>query len=87
MISLEKIQANRGRGWLSILKAVMGPDWSFQKGDGLIAYKDFILPLFGYASPVFYPIRSKLKAPVDRFQDVQNTALRVSTGCHAAASV
>jgi hypothetical protein len=65
----------------------MGPGWEFQKKDGLIAYKAFIVPLFSYAGPVFYPIHSNLKAPVDRFQAVQNAALCMSTGCHAVASV
>jgi hypothetical protein len=83
----ELAQASTARSRLPILKAVMGTDFGFQKEDGVMAYKAFIVPVFGHAGPAFYPFRSMLKAPMPRCQSVQNAALRVATGCHAAASV
>jgi hypothetical protein len=83
---LEKAQATKGCSRLLILKAVMGANWGFQKEDGLVAFKAFIGPVFGYAGPVWFPICSKLKSPIDRLQAIQNAGLRLIMGCHAAAS-
>jgi hypothetical protein len=81
-----KAQKSKGSKHVSLLKAVMGAAWGLKKEDGLTAFKAFISPVLGYGGPILYPPRSKLKNPVDDLQKVQNDALRVVTGCHAAAS-
>jgi hypothetical protein len=55
--------------------------------DGILTYKALIMPAFGHGAPVWHPIRSSLKHPVDAIQKVQNACLRAVTGCHSAASI
>jgi hypothetical protein len=71
---------------LRIVKVVMGADWGFTKEDGLLTYKTLISPVFSNVAPVWLPLRSSLKHPVASLQKVQNAALRMITGSHAAAS-
>jgi hypothetical protein len=81
-----KAQKAKGSKRVPLLKAVMGAGWGLKKEDGLTTFKAFIFPVLGYGGPIFYPARSKLKDPVGCLQKVQNDALHVVTGCHAAAS-
>lgn len=55
--------------------------------DLLLTFQAFITPVLSLNAPLWFPIRSKLKAPVARLQAVQNYALRMVTGCHATTSV
>jgi hypothetical protein len=81
------IARSKGSGRVSILKAVTGRIWGFQKEDLLLMFTAFITPVLGFGVPIWYPARSSLKAPVASLQTVQNAALRVVTGCHKATAI
>ena len=74
--------AERAASRLRILKALSGTGWGQQRETLLVTYKALVRSLMTYAAPVWYPNASNVR----RLQTIQNSALRVVTGCHAAAS-
>jgi hypothetical protein len=70
-----------------IIKAVMGPIWGFCLKDGTLTYKALILPVLSFGAPIWYPLHTNLKHPVDSLQLVQNAALQAVTGCNVVTSI
>jgi hypothetical protein len=56
---------SKGCSRIPIIKAVMGPNWSFTMEDGILTYKALIMPVFGHGAAAWHPTRSSLKHPVD----------------------
>ena len=69
----------RAKQRLSLLKALTGTSWGQQKETLIATYKALIDSLFSYAAPIWYPNASKTS--VNKLQTIQNSALRVATGC------
>ena len=65
---------------LKILKALSGTNWAQQKETITITYKALVWSILTYAAPPWAPIASQDN--LRRLQTIQNTALRVATGCH-----
>ena len=74
--------AERVSSRLRILKALMGAGWGQQKETILVTFKAKIRSMMTYAAPVWFPNARNIR----RLQVIQNSALKVVTGCHAAAS-
>ena len=70
---------------INILKALTGTNWGQQKETILITYKSLIRSLFMYAAPIWFPNTSP--SLVQKLQTIQNSALRIATGCVRMASV
>ena len=70
---------------LSILKALTGTDWGQHKETLVATYKAIIDSSFSYAAPIWVPNASP--ASIKKLQTVQNSALRVATGCHMSSAV
>ena len=70
---------------LSILKALTGTTWGQQKETIIATYKALIDSLFSYAAPVWYPNASRTS--INKLQVIQNSALRVATGCFMMSSI
>ena len=50
-----------------------------------MTYKALILPLINYACPVWYP--NCAGGTIDKLQKIQNSALRIATGCHLKTDI
>ena len=70
---------------LPLLKALTGTTWGQQKETLIGTYKALIDSLFSYAAPVWYPNASKTS--INKLQIIQDSALRVATGCLMMSSV
>ena len=70
---------------LSILKALTGTNWGQQKETIVATYKALIDSLFSYASPIWFPNASV--SAVEKLQTIQNSALRIATGCLMMSSI
>jgi len=70
---------------INILKALTGTNWGQQKETILITYKSLIRSLFMYAAPIWFPNTSP--SLVQKLQTIQNSALRIATGCVRMASI
>ena len=70
---------------LTLLKALTGTTWGQQKETLIATYKALIESLFSYAAPIWYPNASKTS--IKKLQLIQNSALRVATGCLMMSSV
>ena len=70
---------------LGILRALAGTGWGCQKELLLKTYKTFIEPSMNYAAAVWAPNASD--SSFDSLQTVQNSALRIATGCHKSSTV
>ena len=75
----------RSRERLKILSALAGSSWGCQKEVILMTFKALILPLFNYGCAVWFPMSSPSK--IEELQRVQNSALRIATGCHMKADI
>ena len=75
----------RCRKGLKILRALAGSSWGCQKEVILMTYKALILPIINYACAVWFPMCAQSK--LDQLQVIQNSALRIATGCHLKASI
>ena len=64
---------------LNILKLLTGTDWGQQKETILATFKSLIGSLFTYAAPIWFPNTSE--SSIAKLQSVQNSALRIATGC------
>ena len=80
-----KLAAARGRSRVNILKALAGTTWGQSKETLIVAYQAFIRPVLEYASPVWTPIAAQTH--VETLQKVQNSALRVATGCTTMTAI
>ena len=69
---------------LKILKALSGTTWGQHKETITITYKALVWSLLTYAAPVWSPNISQTN--LNRLQTIQNSALRIATGCHSRAS-
>ena len=61
------------------MRALAGTTWGQQVETLVITYKSLIRSLFSYAAPVWFP--NITTASLDKLQVVQNSALRIATGC------
>ena len=64
---------------INILKALAGTNWGQQAETIALTYKSLIRSLFMYAAPIWFPNTSPTN--INRLQTLQNTALRIATGC------
>ena len=78
-----KYLTERAASRLRVLKALTGTTWGQQKETLLLTYRALIRSILLYAAPVWFPNVTT----VSRLQTIQNSALRVATGCHGAASL
>ena len=70
---------------INILKALAGTNWGQQKETIIVTYRALIRSIVTYAAPIWYPNASATS--VRKLQVLQNSALRVATGCHRMAPV
>ena len=71
--------ADRASSRIRLLKALAGTRWGQSKETLLLTYRSYIRPILSYAAPVWFPGASR--TAIGQLQVVQNTALRVATGC------
>ena len=69
----------------NVLQALAGTNWDRQNKTILIAYKSLILSIFMYAAHIWFPNASP--SMIQGLQTVQNSALRVVTGCVNMTSI
>ena len=79
-----KSLVDRAAGKLKILKALAGTNWGQQKETIIMTYKALIWSILSYAAPVWFPNASA--DACKKLQVIQNTALRIATGCHKRTS-
>lgn len=80
-----KATANKASTTLRILKALAGTSWGLSKEDIIATYKTITRPILNYAAPIWYPLASR--SAVASLQVIQNSALRLATGCLKMASI
>ena len=73
---------SRASSLISIIKALARTNWGHQKDTILNIYRSIIWSLFNYPAPIRFPDASSTI-----FQKLQNTALRVATGCVKMTSI
>ena len=69
---------------LKVLKALAGTSWGQDSETMVMTYKALIRSKIDYAAPIWSP--NIKPSPITRLQSIQNTALRLATGCHKMAS-
>ena len=70
---------------INILKALAGTNWGQQKETLIVTYRALIRSIITYAAPIWYPNASA--SAIEKLQVLQNSALRVATGCHRMAPI
>ena len=75
----------RASSRIRILKVLAGTNWGQQKETLLVTYRALIRSLFTYAAPIWCPNVSS--SSLKKLQVLQNSALRVATGCHRMAPI
>ena len=70
---------------LQLLKAISGSTWGHNKECLLVTFKTILQPILHYASAIWFPNAST--SAVAKLQRIQNSALRIVTGCHRMASL
>ena len=70
---------------LNLLKAVCGSTWGHDKQTLLITYKALVESVMSYAAAIWYP--NSKPSNVEKLQFIQNSAMRLITGCHKASSI
>ena len=73
------IAATKARKTINILKVLTSTKWCKHKETKLATYKAITRPVLDYASTIWSPNASETN--IDKLQIVQNTALRIATGC------
>ena len=68
---------------INILKALAGSNWGQDRDTLLLTYGALIKPLITYACPAWFPNISITNT--SKLQTIQNSALRIATGCHLMA--
>ena len=77
-----KVKANNS---LKLLKALTGTTFGKTKETLLHTYKTYTRPIIEYASTIWAPIISDTN--YEKIQQVQNSALRIATGCTSDTSI
>ena len=75
---IEKTKSKAGKT-INLLKALTSTSWGKQKETIATTYKAITRPTLEYANTIWSPIVSKTN--INKLQTIQNTALRVATGC------
>jgi hypothetical protein len=70
---------------LNVLKALTGKSWGQDKETITLTYNSIIRPLINYAVPIWSPPTAK--SHIKRLQTIQNSALRLATGCTLATKI
>jgi hypothetical protein len=70
---------------INILKAVCGSTWGHDKETLLITYKALVDLVFSYDAAVWFP--NCKPSNVEKLQFIQNTSMRLITGCHKASYI
>merc|ERR1719376_1136123 len=70
---------NRAKPRLNILMLLTGTDWGQQKETIMATFKSLVGSILTYANPVWFPNTSETS--ISRLQVIQNSALRIATGC------
>ena len=73
------LAATKARMTINILKVLTSTKWGKHKETILATYKAITRPVLEYASTIWSPNASETN--IDKLQIVQNTALRIATGC------
>ena len=73
------LAATKARKTINILKVLTSTKWGKHKETILATYKAITRPVLEYASTIWSPNASETN--IDKLQIVQNTALRIATGC------
>ena len=73
------LAATKARKTINILKVLTSTKWGKHKETILATYKAITRPVLDYASTIWSPNASETN--IDKLQIVQNTALRIATGC------
>ena len=79
-----EITARKASRRLNVIRALADTNFGHDKECLVATFKGIIRPFFDYAAPLVYPVYSP--ASFRRLQLVQNKALRLVMGAHAAAS-
>ena len=66
------------------MKALAGTSWGQDRDTLLLTYKAILRSKIDYAAPVWFPLVKKTS--LNRLQCIQNSALRIITGCHKMSS-
>jgi hypothetical protein len=77
--------ATKATNSIRILKALAGTYWGFSKEDIIATYRTITRPILNYAAPIWYPVASR--TAVASLHTIQNTALRLATGCLKTAPI
>ena len=80
-----KAVAEKARRKVAILKATAGSTWGATKEILATTFKGHVKSTINFAAPVWAPNASP--SSVNLLQRVQNSALRVATGCHSSTPV
>ena len=67
------------------MRALAGSNWGQDKETLLLTFKSLIKSLYTYAAPVWFP--NAQSTAINRLQALQNSALRIATGCVRMTSV
>ena len=73
------------RSKLNTLRMLSNTAWGCSKETILKTYKTYIIPALCYAAPVWSPNVSD--SSIEDLQKIQNSALRIATGCHMATTI
>ena len=65
---------------LNVMKALAGSSWGFTTETLVATYKAIVHPILHYTSPIWFTQVSSTH--VDKFEVIQNKALRIATICH-----
>ena len=76
---------SKAKKQLNVLKSLAGTTWGQDKETIIITYKATIRSILEYGTQVWSPIISD--TCWERMQAVQNTALRIATGCFMMSSI
>ena len=80
----DKVSA-RAQSRINTLKALTGTQFGCQKETISHVYNQFVRPVMHYASPAFAPMMSAEN--MSKLQVVQNSALRIATGCVSSTPI
>ena len=70
---------------INILKTLTSTQWGKQKETITATYKAITRPILEYSSTIWSPITSNTN--INKLQTIQNTALRIATGCTADTNI